>query len=200
YSPPVGRARRTALHVPDRPHVHEPVLADRHLLRPFERLVLRGALDQVKAAEPFLRLRERSVGDVMMTRLHAHARGLVFRTQALGCDRFAGLLYLLGEPHEGLERRLALGRGGRRCVLVMASDEQQIAHSASLTLGCYEPLTHYDADGPLGSTGSEAALDVRGLALPQLSPLLARAMSCGISDSRVGLVERAERVAERRER
>src|SRR5262249_3804238 len=155
----MGRARRTALHLPDRPHVHEPALADRHLLRPFEGLVLRGALDQIEAAQPFLGLCERPVRDLPMPRLHTDARGLIFRTQALGCDRLAGLVYLLGELHEGLKRGLALGRGRGRRVFVTASDQQQVAHSASLTLGCFEPLTLYDADGPLESTGNDAALD-----------------------------------------
>src|SRR5262245_54211783 len=111
------------LHLPDRPHLHHAAVADRHLLRPLERLFARGALDQVEAAERLLRLREGTVGHHGMTRLHPHPAGLRLGTKPLADDGLAGPAQLLAEPHESLQARLALGARRRGRGLGLVSDQ-----------------------------------------------------------------------------
>src|SRR5881396_1796938 len=59
------------------------------------------------------------------------AAGKAVVSEPLRHDRLAGRAHLLAEPHEGLDHGLTLGRRGRCGGLVLASDEQQIAHRAS---------------------------------------------------------------------
>src|SRR5690242_7558799 len=135
-------------HLPDGPHVHDAAVADGHLLRPLQRLLARGALQQIEAAERLFRLGERTVGDLMVARLHAEAAGLGLRTQPLGHDRLAGLARRFAEPHEGLQPGLALGRGGLGPRLGVVSDQEQVAHNASSHSGCRGPFTSTTPTAP----------------------------------------------------
>src|SRR5436190_22970049 len=80
------------LHLPDGPHVHVAALGDGHLLRPLQRLLLRGALQQVEAPERLLRLGEGAVGDLRVAGLDAHAARLGLWAQSFGHDGLAGFL------------------------------------------------------------------------------------------------------------
>src|SRR5262249_38805954 len=104
-APPVARATASAddepprqtsqsprfarLHRPDGPHVDETALAERDFLGPLDRFFPRVALDQVEAAEGFLRLGERAVHHLAMPGLEAYPAGLGVRPQALAVDHLA---------------------------------------------------------------------------------------------------------------
>src|SRR6185503_11102845 len=149
---PTGRWY-SKLHLPDRSYVDEAVGAERDLLRPLEGFLLAGALDQVEAAQHFLRLGEGAIGDLALSSLRADAAGVGVRPQALAHDHLAGRAQLFGEAH------VALRHGGLG--LLVGTDEQHVAHTPSSD-GRYErclwrPLILYDDDGLRKSTRGPSA-------------------------------------------
>src|SRR5262245_4947 len=117
-------------HRPDRPDLDGAALAERDLLRPLDRLGLRVALDHVEAAQDFLRLGERPVRDLSLTRLEADAARVLLAAPALAVYHLLGRQKLLAEALVALHHGLHLGllRGRRRFVVV---DEQHVAHTSS---------------------------------------------------------------------
>src|SRR2546422_1060515 len=73
------RPHRTS-HLPDGPHLDVTVLAERQLLGPLDRLVLAVALDQVVAAQRFLRLGERPIDDLRLAGLEPHSHAVTVGT------------------------------------------------------------------------------------------------------------------------
>src|SRR5207237_2490782 len=69
-------------HRPDGPDLDVAAVAQRQLLGPLDGLVLRVALDQVVAAEGFLGLGERPVGDLRLARLEPDPGAVAVGSQA----------------------------------------------------------------------------------------------------------------------
>src|SRR5262249_305321 len=120
-------------HRPDGPDIDRSALAERDLLRPLDRLRLRIAFDQVEAAEDFLGLGDRAVGDLTLAGLEADTARAIVAPQALAVDHLLGRHELLAEALVALHHGLHLGLLRRRGVLV-GIDEQHVAHTSSLCL------------------------------------------------------------------
>src|SRR6185503_4209800 len=124
---PTGRWY-SKLHLPDRSDVDEAVGTQRDLLRPLQGLVLAGALDQIEAAEGFLRLGERTVGHLALAGLKTDAAGVGVGPEALAQNHLARRAQLLGEAHVALHHGGHLGGGYGGLRLLVGADQQHVAH------------------------------------------------------------------------
>src|SRR6266571_8526232 len=119
------------------------------LRRPGERSVEIGGLDDVEAAEVFLRLREGAVGGQYLAAGHAHDGGGVGFGQAAGEDPGAGRLHLLVEDLDLLPGPLHLFVGHRVADLALdAVDGQQVLrHGGPPRDGRALPASHPNYEG-----------------------------------------------------
>src|SRR5687768_8293253 len=130
----VSTGRHGTSHLPDGPDLDEAAGAGRQLLGPLDGLLLRVALDEIEAAQHFLRLGERAVGHLGVAVLGPHARAVTGRAQAVGHHHLAGGAQGVGDTAVGLDHGLALGGRRGRGVLVVTADQEQVAHGASFGL------------------------------------------------------------------
>src|SRR5262249_10508065 len=100
-------------HRPDGPDIDRSALAERDLLRPLDRLRLRIAFDQVEAAEDFLGLGERAVGDLTLAGLEADTARVLVAPPALPWDPLLGRQARLAEGPRVLPARLHTHLSGR---------------------------------------------------------------------------------------